>query len=101
MTHNSGEQTSSCEKVALCVLQIAGMKLETDNAPPVQRHSAPSAAIGNPEGPVQKLVTAALRQSAPAVKVTSQLLSHLLALVNDILSPLTLPERAGCVVSAA
>ncbi|DBA95427.1 TPA: DNA-dependent ATPase protein rad54 [Trebouxia sp. C0006] len=48
--------------------QIAGMKLETDNAPPVQRHSAPSAAIGNPEGPVQKLVTAALRQSAPAVK---------------------------------
>jgi len=63
------------------MLQIAGMKLETDNAPPVQRHSAPTAASGNPEGPVQKLVSAALCQSAPAVKVTSQLLSHFLALI--------------------
>ena len=79
------------------MLQIAGMKLETDNAPPVQRHSAPSAATGNLEGPVQKLVTAALRQSAPAVKVTSQLLSHLLALI--ILSFDITRERRLCRIS--
>ncbi len=53
------------------MLQIAGMKLETDTAPPVQRHSAPTAATTSPQGPVTKHVTAALRQSAPAVKVAS------------------------------
>ena len=54
---------------SLTVMQIAGMKLETDSAPPVQRHSAltPSAALA--EGPLPKLVTAALRQSAPVIKV--------------------------------
>lgn len=50
--------------------QIAGMKLEGDKAPPVQRHSAPLIAAGKPEEPVAKHVTAALRQSAPASKVT-------------------------------
>lgn len=56
-----------CNKFAL---QIAGMKLEGDKAPPVQRHSAPIIAAGKPEEPVAKHVTAALRQSAPAPKVT-------------------------------
>ena len=50
-------------------LQIAGMKLEGDKAPPVQRHSAPIPAAGKPEEPIAKHVTAALRQSAPAPKV--------------------------------
>ena len=52
------------------MLQIAGMKLESEKAPPVQRHSAPTAAASKPEEPVAKHVTAALRQSAPAKKVT-------------------------------
>ena len=42
------------------------MKLETDKAAPVQRHSAPTAATASPEGPVPKHVSAALRQSVPA-----------------------------------
>ena len=64
-------QMSEC-----AMLQIAGMKLETDNAPPPQRHSAPTVATGNPEGPVPKHVTAALRQSAPAAKVSSHVPTH-------------------------
>lgn len=53
--------------------QIAGMKLEGDKAPPVQRHSAPAPATGKPEEPIAKHVTAALRQSAPAKKVRPSL----------------------------
>lgn len=45
------------------------MKLESEKAPPVQRHSAPTVAAGKPEEPMAKHVTAALRQSAPASKV--------------------------------
>ena len=51
------------------VLQIAGMKLESEKAAPVQRHSAPTAAASKPDEPVAKHVTAALRQSLPAHKV--------------------------------
>ena len=72
------------------MLQIAGMKLETDSAPPPQRHSAPTAATGDTEGPVPKHVTAALRQSAPAVKVSS----HTFLLVPDMwLMPIHLIVR--------
>lgn len=55
--------------ITIFALQIAGMKLEGDKVPPVQRHSAPGPAPGKPEEPVAKHVTAPLRQSAPAPKV--------------------------------
>ena len=60
----------SVSSKALTVMQIAGMKLDTDSAPPAQRHSAPTpSAAAAAEGPVTKDVTAALRQSAPVIKV--------------------------------
>lgn len=67
---NIGLYTVAYRYCSKSALQIAGMKLEGDKAPPVQRHSAPLIAASKPEEPVAKHVTAALRQSAPAPKVT-------------------------------
>ena len=66
--HSFKESVSS---KPLIVMQIAGMKLETDSAPPAQRHSAPTPSAA--EGPVPKHVTAALRQSAPVIKVPNHM----------------------------
>ena len=57
----------------LSVMQIAGMKLDSEKPPPVERHSAPEAASARSEEPVAKHVTAALRQSAPGTKVRQHL----------------------------